>query len=181
MRFKSTIMEEDDVRRTLVRMTHEIIEKNQGVDGLCLLGVKRRGVPLAEMIAANILRFEERKVPVGYVDITLYRDDLTELRAMPDIGESKIPCDINGRKVVIVDDVIYTGRTARAALDGVLHHGRPACVQLAVLIDRGHRELPIRPDYVGKNIPTSKSELVSVMVPEVDGKSGVSIYSLEQD
>jgi len=176
MKLKSVIMDEAAVRRSMTRITHEIIEKNSGSSNLVLLGIHRRGMPLAEMLRENIRRFEGRDIPAGSIDISLYRDDLTELSDTPSEGASSIPCDITGKTVIIVDDVIYTGRTARAAIEAVFHYGRPRSIQLAVLIDRGHRELPIRPDYVGKNIPTSHSEVVSVMVDEYDGETGVRLY-----
>lgn len=178
MELKSHIMDETAVCRTLARMTHEIIEKNRGLEGICLVGVRRRGIPLAEMLAENMMRFENIHVPVGSVDITLYRDDLTELTDVPEAGNSDIPGGVTGKDIIIVDDVIYTGRTARAAIEAVFHYGRPRSIQLAVLIDRGHRELPIRPDYIGKNIPTSRNEVISVCVPEIDGKTGVDLYSV---
>ncbi len=171
-------MDEAAVRRSLTRITHEIIEKNCGTENLCLLGIRRRGVPLAAELAENLKRFEGVEVPLGSIDISLYRDDLTELSDLPETGNSEIPFDITGKKLVIVDDVIYTGRTARAAIEAVFHYGRPKLIQLAVLIDRGHRELPIRPDYVGKNIPTSHSEVVSVLVDEYDGRTGVDLMQL---
>ena len=173
---KSELMDESAVRRTLTRMTHEIIEKNKGTENLCLVGIKRRGVPLSHILAENIKKFEKCDVPVGYIDITLYRDDLSETNELPKASDSSLPFDISGKAVVLVDDVIYTGRTARAAIEAVFSYGRPAAIQLAVLIDRGHRELPIRPDFVGKNIPTSKGEIVcSVMVEEFDGVNAVRI------
>ena len=172
---KSELMDESAVRRTLTRMTHEIIEKNKGTENLCLVGIKRRGVPLSHILAENIKTFEKCDVPVGYIDITLYRDDLSETNELPKASDSSLPFDISGKTVVLVDDVIYTGRTARAAIEAVFSYGRPAAIQLAVLIDRGHRELPIRPDFVGKNIPTSKGEIVSVMVEEFDGVNAVRI------
>ena len=178
MKLKSTVMDEAAVRRSMTRITHEIIEKNSGTADLVLLGIHRRGMPLAGMLRENILRFEGKEIPVGSIDISLYRDDLSELSDMPREGATEIPCDITGKTVILVDDVIYTGRTARAAIEAVFHHGRPKNIQLAVLIDRGHRELPIRPDFVGKNIPTSHSEIVSVMVEEYDGKTGVCLYQL---
>ena len=178
MKLKSSIMDEAAVRRSLTRITHEIIEKNCGTENLCLLGIRRRGVPLAAELAENLKRFEGAEVPLGSIDISLYRDDLTELSDLPETGNSEIPFDITGKKLVIVDDVIYTGRTARAAIEAVFHYGRPKLIQLAVLIDRGHRELPIRPDYVGKNIPTSHSEVVSVLVDEYDGRTGVDLMQL---
>ena len=172
---KSELMDESAVRRTLTRMTHEIIEKNKGTENLCLVGIKRRGVPLSHILAENIKKFEKCDVPVGYIAITLYRDDLSETNELPKASDSSLPFDISGKTVVLVDDVIYTGRTARAAIEAVFSYGRPAAIQLAVLIDRGHRELPIRPDFVGKNIPTSKGEIVSVMVDEFDGVNAVRI------
>ena len=171
-------MDEAAVRRSLTRITHEIIEKNSGTEDLCLLGIRRRGVPLAAELARNLERFEGVQVPLGSIDISLYRDDLSELSDLPETGNSDIPFDITGKKLIIVDDVIYTGRTARAAIDAIFHYGRPKRIQLAVLIDRGHRELPIRPDYVGKNIPTSHSEVVSVLTEEIDGRTGVDLMEL---
>ena len=178
MELKSVIMDEAAVRRSMTRITHEIIEKNNGTADIILLGIHRRGMPLAAILRDNIRSFEGTEVPLGSIDISLYRDDLTEVSDLPETGATSIPCDINGKKVILVDDVIYTGRTVRAAIEAVFHYGRPDSIQLAVLIDRGHRELPIRPDYVGKNIPTSHSEVVSVMVNEFDGKTGVALYQL---
>ena len=157
-----------DMQRALKRISHQIIEHNHGAEKVVLLGIRRRGVPLARTLARNISDIEGIDVPVGELDITLYRDDLSEIHPDPVISESFVPFDINGMNVVLVDDVLYTGRTARAALDATSACGRAASIQLAVLIDRGHRELPIRADYVGKNVPTSKSELVAVKVPEID-------------
>lgn len=176
MKLKSEIMDEAAVYRSMLRITHEIIEKNNGVENLVLLGIRRRGVPLAALLRDNLLRFEGQTPPLGSIDISLYRDDLSEIGDVPETGETDIPCDLKGKTVILVDDVIYTGRTVRAAIEAIFHHSRPKSIQLAVLIDRGHRELPIRPDYVGKNIPTSHSEMVSVMVEEFDGKTGVSLY-----
>ena len=178
MELKSVIMDEAAVLRSMKRITHEIIEKNNGTADIILLGIHRRGMPLAAILRDNIRCFEGTDVPLGSIDISLYRDDLTEVSDLPETGATSIPCDINGKKVILVDDVIYTGRTVRAAIEAVFHYGRPDSIQLAVLIDRGHRELPIRPDYVGKNIPTSHSEVVSVMVNEFDGKTGVALYQL---
>jgi pyrimidine operon attenuation protein/uracil phosphoribosyltransferase len=178
MQLKSIIMDEAAVHRSMTRITHEIIEKNSGAADLVLLGIHRRGMPLAAMLRDNIIQFEGREIPLGRIDISLYRDDLTELSALPETGKTEIPCDLTGKTVILVDDVIYTGRTVRAAIEAVFHSGRPKAIQLAVLIDRGHRELPLRPDYVGKNIPTSHSEMVSVMVDEYDGKTGVALYQL---
>ncbi|MBQ9252572.1 MAG: bifunctional pyr operon transcriptional regulator/uracil phosphoribosyltransferase PyrR [Clostridia bacterium] len=178
MKLKSIIMDEAAIRRSMTRITHEIIEKNNGTEDLCLLGIQRRGVSLAAMLQENLRRFEGVNIPLGSVDISLYRDDLTELSDLPETGKTHIPFEIQGKKLIIVDDVIYTGRTARAALEAVFHYGRPRLIQLAVLVDRGHRELPIRPDYVGKNLPTSHSEMISVLVEEFDGKTEVDLYQL---
>ena len=172
---KSKIMDDAAIVRAMARITHEIIERNRGVENICLLGVKRRGIPLARMLADNIKKFEGADVPLGYLDITHHRDDISETERKSVAAECHIPCDITSKTVIIVDDVIYTGRTARAAIEAVFSHARPKELQLAVLIDRGHRELPIRPDYIGKNVPTSKSELVSVRLPLVDGEAGVYI------
>ena len=170
-------MTEAEISRSLARITHELIEHNRGTENLILLGIKRRGLPLARMIAANIERFEGVSVPVGWVDVTLYRDDLTETVDLPSAGETYVPCGLAGKCVVLVDDVIFTGRTARAAIEAVFKYGRPDSIRLAVLVDRGHRELPIRPDHVGKNIPTAKSELIAVTVPEIDGEAlSVKLY-----
>ncbi len=173
---KSHIMDESAVKRTLVRMAHEIVEKNAGCDTLCLIGIQRRGVPLAKRLAENIRSFSDIPVEVGTLDITLYRDDLEGLPVDPVVNGTKIDFSIKDKTVVLVDDVIYTGRTVRAALDAVMKHERPERIQLAVLIDRGHRELPIRGDFVGKNLPTSRKEVVAVFVPEIDGDMGVAIY-----
>jgi len=178
MQLKSVIMDEAAVLRSMKRITHEIIEKNNGASDIILLGIHRRGMPLAGMLRDNIKSFEGTDVPLGSIDISLYRDDLTQLSDLPETGNTMVPCDLSGKKVILVDDVIYTGRTVRAAIEAVFHHGRPKSIQLAVLIDRGHRELPIRPDYVGKNIPTSHSEVVSVMVEEYDGRTGVALFQL---
>ena len=173
---KALIMDEQAMRRAVTRISHEIIEKNKGTDDLVLIGIKRRGYPLAQRIAKNIENFEGVKVPVGAVDITLYRDDITEIIGEPMLNNENIGVDVAGKKVVLVDDVLYTGRTVRAAIDAIMDVGRPQQIQLAVLIDRGHKELPIRADYVGKNIPTSKSEIVAVEIEEIDNIEGVKIY-----
>ena len=178
MQLKSMIMDEAAVARSMKRITHEIIEKNNGASDIILLGILRRGMPLAAMLKENIRSFEGTDVPLGSIDISLYRDDLTEVSDQPEAGQTAVPCELTGKKVILVDDVIYTGRTVRAAIEAVFHYGRPKSIQLAVLIDRGHRELPVRPDYVGKNIPTSHSEVVSVMVDEYDGQTGVALYQL---
>lgn len=176
---KAILMDEQTLLRSVARMAHEIIERNRGVDGLCLVGIKRRGEPLAELIAERIYSIEGVRVPCASADVSLYRDDLSEISDSPVMKELELPFSVAGKRVVLVDDVIFTGRTARAALEGVLSCGRPQLVQLAVLIDRGHRELPIRPDYVGKNIPTSRDEKVSVMLPPYDGETGVWLCKAE--
>lgn len=178
MTFKAKIMDEAAVQRSMARITHEIIEKNRGAEGICLLGIKRRGIPLAEMLRDNIEKFEGVRVPTGHIDITLYRDDRSEVTEIPDTDGCEIPCDVSDYNIIIVDDVLYTGRTVRAAIESIFRFGRPKSIQLAVLVDRGHRELPIRPDFVGKNIPTSKAELVSVMLDAVDGETGVCLYNI---
>jgi len=178
MEFKAGIMDEAQMERSMARIAHEIIEKNNGAEKVCLLGIKRRGIPLADLLRDNIKKFGDVEVPVGHIDISLYRDDLTELNEMPETTGCLIPVDLKDYTVVLVDDVLFTGRTARAAIDAVFSHGRPKAIQLAVLIDRGHRELPIRPDYVGKNIPTSRNELVAVKIKEIDGEAGVDLYTI---
>ena len=177
MELKATLMTSEEMTRALKRISHQILENNQGADNIVFLGIRRRGVPLAKVLAGNIRTIEGRDVPVGDLDITLYRDDLSEICPDPVISGSDIPFDINGKDVILVDDVLYTGRTARAALDAASKYGRAATIQLAVLIDRGHRELPIRADYVGKNVPTSKSETVAVHVMEIDGEENVELYN----
>ncbi len=172
---KAQIMDEAAINRALTRIAHEIIEKNKGVKDVVLIGIQRRGVPLANRLANNIKKYEGVEVPVGILDITLYRDDLSTLAEHPVINSTDIPFDINGKIVVMVDDVLYTGRTARAAMDALIDLGRPKAIQFAVLVDRGHRELPIRADYVGKNLPTSRSEVVNVQVMEVDKVNKVTI------
>lgn len=178
MKLKAEILDEKAVRRTLTRISHEIIEKNKGIEDVVLIGIKRRGVPLAQRIAGLIEQFEGEKVSVGSVDITLYRDDLSELGEQAMVKNSELGVDVKGKKVILIDDVVFTGRTVRAAMDAVIDHGRPQIIQFAVLVDRGHRELPIRADYVGKNIPTSHKELVAVEVKELDEKDSVKIYEL---
>ncbi|MGI6065350.1 MAG: bifunctional pyr operon transcriptional regulator/uracil phosphoribosyltransferase PyrR [Bacillota bacterium] len=172
---KAQIMDEDGMRRALTRIAHEIIEKNKGVDNLCLVGIRTRGIPLAERLAKKVQEIEGRNIPLGVIDITLYRDDLTTLSYHPVLHHTDLPIDITGKTIVLVDDVLYTGRTTRAALDAIFDIGRPASIQLAVLVDRGHRELPIRPDYVGKNVPSSRKEIVAVHVREIDGEDKVII------
>ncbi|KYO66739.1 bifunctional pyr operon transcriptional regulator/uracil phosphoribosyltransferase PyrR [Thermovenabulum gondwanense] len=173
---KARIMDQKLMDRAITRISHEILEKNRGAMDIALIGIKRRGVPLAERIANKIYQFEGIKVPVGILDITLYRDDLSELSEKPLINTTHVPFDVKGKIIILVDDVIYTGRTVRAALDAVIDMGRPKAIQLAVLIDRGHRELPIRPDYVGKNVPTSNDEVVKVKLQEIDGEDCVLIF-----
>jgi pyrimidine operon attenuation protein/uracil phosphoribosyltransferase len=178
---KAAIMDAEQMQRALQRIAHEIVEHNGGSDSLIIVGIQRRGVQLAERIAAAIERFEGVQVPVGTLDITLYRDDLTTLGPQPQVGETRIPLDIRDRNVVLVDDVLYTGRTVRAALDELMmDFGRARCIQLAVLIDRGHRELPIRADYVGKNVPTSKREIIKVQVSEIDGVNQVLVGEMRE-
>lgn len=163
------ILSAEDIRRALVRIAHEIAERNEGIHDMVLVGIRRRGVPLAERIRTTLADFEGQSVPVGHLDITLYRDDLSLRGPSPLVQKTSLPQNITGRTVVLVDDVLYTGRTVRAALDALADLGRPACIQLAVLVDRGHRELPIRADFVGKNVPTSRSERVDVRLLEIDG------------
>ena len=176
---KAVVMDEAAVGRAVSRIAHEIIERNNGTDKVVLLGIRRRGVPIARRIAENIQRFEGSLIPVGELDIMLYRDDLTAIADMPRVSKSNVPFSVTDKCVVVVDDVIYTGRTARAAIDAIFSMGRPSMIQLAVLVDRGHRELPIRADYVGKNIPTSHSEIIAVQMPEYDGDTAVKILSAE--
>lgn len=175
MVFKAQIMDEAAVERTLVRIAHQIIEKNHGTENVCLVGIKSRGVPLAQRLSDNIFAIEGVRLPVGKLDITLHRDDLTETDA-PVVADTDIPFDVNGKTVVLADDVVFTTRTARAGMDALISLGRPARIQLFALIDRGHAEFPIKPDYVGKNIPTSLRETVAVRLRETDGETGVSIY-----
>lgn len=169
------IIDTRTMERTLARLAHEIIEQNSGEDVLYLVGIKRRGVPLAAMIAENIRRFSDLKVELGELDITLYRDDLSEEFDQPKIGGTVIDFDVTGKTIILVDDVIYTGRTARAAMDAVISLGRPAAIRLCVMVDRGHRELPIYANFVGKNVPTSRDEFIAVRVEAVDGENSVAI------
>lgn len=175
---KAMLMDANQMNRALSRIAHEIIERNKGVEQVALVGIRRRGIPLAQRLAAKLAEFEGKEVPTGTLDITLYRDDLTELSSVPQVHKSEVKFKLPGTVVVLVDDVIYTGRTVRAALDALLDIGRPAAIQLAVLVDRGHRELPIRADFVGKNVPTSKKEVVEVNLTEVDGDDFVAVYDL---
>jgi len=169
------IMTADEVRRAVVRISHEIVEKQAGTAGLVLVGIHRRGVPLAQRLAGAIADHEGVRVPVGALDITFYRDDLSRLGHSPLVKGTEVPFEIEGSTVVLVDDVLYTGRTVRAAMDALREFGRPQAVRLAVLVDRGHRELPIKADYVGKNLPTSSSQSVQVHLMEVDGRDEVEI------
>jgi pyrimidine operon attenuation protein/uracil phosphoribosyltransferase len=169
MKEKAKIMDRSGVERTLKRMAHEIIEKNKGTEDLVIVGVRTRGAFLAQRLAALIGEIDGTTPPVGLLDITLYRDDLSSIAQQPVVHKTEIDFDIEGMKVILVDDVLYTGRTVRAALDEIIDFGRPKFIQLAVLVDRGHRELPIRADYVGKNIPTSPKETVVVKLDEVEG------------
>ena len=176
---KTELMDENAITRAITRISHEIIEKNKGVEDLVLMGIQRRGVPLARRIAQKIKEVENRDILVGILDITLYRDDLSLLNEHPIINGTEIDFDIANKKVVLVDDVIFTGRTVRAAIDAIMDINRPQMIQLAVMIDRGHRELPIRADYIGKNVPTSRSEIVHVNVKELDGVNSVTITNKE--
>ncbi len=176
MDLKAKLMDEAQMLRSIARIAHEIIEKTNGAEDVCLVGIKRRGIPLAKLLAENIRKFADVDVPVGEVDITLYRDDIDVLKNKPAAAESNIPCALEGRTAVLVDDVLCTGRTARAAMEALLDFGRPSAIRLAVLVDRGHRELPIRPDFVGKNVPTSHEEHVHVSIMPVDDKNDVELY-----
>jgi pyrimidine operon attenuation protein / uracil phosphoribosyltransferase len=172
------IMTADEIRRATIRLSHEIVEKQAGTDGLVLIGIQRRGVPLAQRIAESIAEHEGAVLPVGALDITFYRDDLSMVALQPVVKGTELPTAIDGKTIVLVDDVLYTGRTIRAAMDALVDFGRPQAIRLAVLVDRGHRELPIRADHVGKNVPTSREELVRVHLDEVDGEDSVEIERL---
>ena len=173
---KAVLMDGQGIRRALVRISHEILEKNKRIENIVLVGIRSRGVPIAGRIADSIEQIEGVRPPVGILDITLYRDDLSKLSYQPIVRPTTMPVDLDGKIVVLVDDVLYTGRTIRAALDAVMGMGRPKAVQLAVLVDRGHRELPIRADYVGKNVPTSSRESVSVQLEDIDGDEKIVIF-----
>ncbi len=175
---KKELLDATAIDRAIKRMAHEIVERNNGVEQVALIGIRRRGGPIAQRLADRIEEIEGIKVPVGILDITLYRDDLTTLSAHPQLHRTEVFFDISGLNIVLVDDVLYTGRTVRAALDALIDIGRPRRIQLAVLVDRGHRELPIKADFVGKNIPTSKEEIISVFVDEIDGFSGVVLQEV---
>jgi len=174
--YKATLMDESAVNRALKRISHEIVEKNNGSKDICLIGIKSRGISIAKTIVSNIVEIENIEVPCGTLDITFYRDDLSHISNDPVYKPASLPFDVTGKKVILVDDVLYTGRTARAAMEAIMSIGRPSLIQLAVLIDRGHRELPIRGDYVGKNVPTSKSERISVKIPPFDDITSVELY-----
>lgn len=173
VREKARLMDEAAVNRALMRLSHEIAERNRGVENVCLVGIRRRGEPMARQIRSNIIKIEGLEVPCGSVDVRYYRDDLQRLSQEPIVTKAQLDFPVADKTVVLVDDVLYTGRTARAAMEAVLACGRPRAIQLAVLVDRGHRELPIRADYVGKNVPTSHTELIEARLPEYDGETGV--------
>ena len=175
----TVIMSVDDIRRALTRMSHEIVERNEGVAGLVLVGIRTRGVPLAKRLARLIAQFEDASVPCGELDVTLSRDDVGRSKPKPP-GPTSLPVHVGGRTVILVDDVLYTGRTVRAAMDAIMDIGRPRTIQLAVIVDRGHRELPVRADFVGKNVPPSKREIIGVRVTEIDGEDCVVIKEMEE-
>ena len=177
---KAEIIDADGLRRIITRIAHEIVERNKGVDDLVLIGIRRRGVPIAQRLALKIQEFEGKVPAEGRLDITLYRDDLSTVAHQPVVGGTEIPVDINGKVTVLIDDVLYTGRTVRAAMDALIDHGRPRAIQLAVVVDRGHRELPIRADFVGKNVPTSKKEIIGVKLTETDGVDSVVIKEIAE-
>ena len=174
------IMSETDVQRAVIRISHEIVEHNHGLDNVALIGIQRRGVPMAKAIRKYLEEIEGVKVPLGILDITFYRDDLSMLSAHPVVNGTDIPFDVNGKKIIVVDDVLFTGRTIRSAIDNIFDMGRPDCIQLAILVDRGHRQLPFRADYVGKNVPTSIHEHIKVELDEVDGKTQVLLLKEEE-
>ena len=180
-RVKAQVLDETGVKRALTRLSYEILEKSKSSHNIVLMGIRTRGVPLAERIAANIYAHTGTVVPVCTLDITFYRDDLKKVSDQPMDTTQEIGVDINDKDVILVDDVIYTGRTARAAIDAVFRFGRPARIKLMALVDRGHRELPIRPDFVGKNIPTSQSEIIGVQLQETDGVTNVEIRELVEE
>lgn len=177
---KAELLSAQEVARMLTRMAHEIIERNKGAENLALVGIHTRGVPIAARLADLIEGFEGVRPPLGKLDITLYRDDLSEVGLQPIVRRTEIDFDVHGRRIVLCDDVFFTGRTARAAIDALIDLGRPAVIQYAVLIDRGHRELPLRADYVGKNVPTSRQEVIRVLLESVDGRDGVELLELDE-
>ncbi len=177
---KAVIMNQADMARAVKRMAHEIIEAHRGTKDLVLLGIQRRGVPLAKLLREAITQFEKTDLPIGAIDITFYRDDLSKLGPSPRVAQTDMPFDITDKIVILVDDVLFTGRTVRAALDVIMDWGRPRAIRLAVLVDRGHRELPIRPDFVGKNVPTSAREVIKVKVQEFDGKEEVVVGEVQE-
>ena len=179
-REKGRLMSASEIERTLVRLAHEIVEKNEGAANIGLIGIKRRGVPLAQRIGKQIEGIEKRPVDVGVLDISFYRDDLSTKDARPVVAPGAIGFDVNGRDVILMDDVLYTGRTIRAALDALFDHGRPKSVQLLVLIDRGHRELPIQATYTGRNVPTSSREIIEVKLQEIDGQEQVLLVEVTE-
>lgn len=179
MKLKAKLMDDAAMGRALMRISHEITEKNKGVENVAIIGIKRRGETIARIIRDDIKKIENVEIPCGSVDISFYRDDLSHVSEAPVIRETELGVDVNDKDVVLVDDVLYTGRTARAAIEAVFSHGRPRTIQFAVLVDRGHRELPIRADFVGKNVPTSRSELIEVRLPEFDGDTGVYLMAQE--
>lgn len=175
LKVKVQLMDEDALHRALMRLSYEIIEKKPNMDKLVLVGIETRGVPLAKEIQANILKISNVSVPLERLNIQYYRDDLEKISDIPQVEKAHFTCDINDAEIILVDDVLYTGRTARAAIDALFDIGRPAKVSLAILVDRGHRELPIRPDFIGKNVPTSSEEVISVNLKDIDGKTNVEI------
>lgn len=181
MKLKAQIMDAGAVERCVTRLSYEIVEKEGDLSNLALVGICTRGVPLAKMIAARISAHSGVSVPVGVLDISLYRDDLTTISELPEVHSSSLSFDVTGKRIVLVDDVLYTGRTARAAIDALFSLGRPGTIRLAILVDRGHRELPIRADFVGKNVPTSQKEMVAVHLTETDGDTGVLLYEKENE
>lgn len=179
LRRKAVIADAEEVRRVILRIAHEIVERNKGVENLALVGIRRRGVPLAERIRETIKGIEGVEVPIGILDITLYRDDLRTISPQPLVRSTELPFEVEDRVLILVDDVLFTGRTIRAALEALMDHGRPRSIQLAAIVDRGHREVPIQADYVGKNVPTSTREIVTVLVRETDGEDGIIIHEKE--
>jgi len=180
LKLKAKIADAEGIRRMLTRIAHEIIERNKGTERLVLVGIRRRGVPLARRLAGLIKDIEGTQVPLGVLDITLYRDDLQTIAQQPIVRTTEIPVDIDEKIVVLVDDVLFTGRTVRSALNALIDFGRPATIQLAVLVDRGHRELPLRADFVGKNVPTSRKEVIGVKLQEIDGTDTVVIKEMDE-